>query len=370
MADEQYRWLNRETAEALLRGESLEAVDATARDQAERLAKTLESLTSQPSPSSAELPGEAAALAAFRTARSRTRAQESRASADVHASDPAPARHGRPDQPAPGHRTRSHASDAGLVRIGGRPGGDDRRRALSRPMRFGLTAVLAAGMAGGVAVAATSGILPIGGDDPAPGASVSAAVSPDRPLISPSPNGLLGKPTPDGSTGGTATPQHTPSPGSSGKPGAEAGGWWKQHAPSTCRDALGGKELAPNRKQALETAAGGLAPERVWKYCKQVLSGGDVTSHDGKKSGKGQERGVGGQGDQNGQGNGNGQGEQGGGPNSGGQGGDDDGNHIAPGGGGSGVGGDVQATVTPLLPGHLLTTESPTPAPDPTYSAL
>ncbi|MCI3275972.1 hypothetical protein [Streptomyces cylindrosporus] len=245
-------------------------------------------------------------------------------------------------------------------------------------MRFGLTAVLAAGMAGGVGVAATSGILPIGGDDPNPAASVSAAVTPDRPLVSPSPNGLLGKPTPDGSTGadGSATPQHTPSPGSSEKSGAEAGAWWwKQHAPSTCRDALGGKELEPNRKQALETAAGGLAPDRVRKYCKNVLAGTGATSRDGKKSGKGQEgAGVGGQGEQGGQGNGNGtgngQGEQGGGRNSGGQGGDDDGNHIAPGEGGSGDGGDVQDTVTPLLPGHVLTTESPAPVPDPTYSAL
>ncbi|MDF3149711.1 hypothetical protein PBV88_53320, partial [Streptomyces sp. T21Q-yed] len=65
MADEQYRWLDRETAERLLRGESLEAVDAADRDQAEQLAKTLESLTVEPPLSSAELPGEAAALAAF-----------------------------------------------------------------------------------------------------------------------------------------------------------------------------------------------------------------------------------------------------------------------------------------------------------------
>ncbi|EGX54587.1 hypothetical protein SZN_37201, partial [Streptomyces zinciresistens K42] len=69
MADEQYRWLDRETAERLLRGESLEAVDPADRDQAERLAKTLEALTAEPSLNSTELPGEAAALAAFRMAR-------------------------------------------------------------------------------------------------------------------------------------------------------------------------------------------------------------------------------------------------------------------------------------------------------------
>ncbi|MBK3643359.1 extensin, partial [Streptomyces sp. MBT33] len=58
MADEQYTWLDRATAEALLRGESLEAVDAAARDQAERLAKTLEALTAEPPPTSAALTGE------------------------------------------------------------------------------------------------------------------------------------------------------------------------------------------------------------------------------------------------------------------------------------------------------------------------
>ncbi|MGI5457310.1 hypothetical protein ACQEWB_29910 [Streptomyces sp. CA-249302] len=358
-------WLNREAAEALLRGESLEAVDADARDQAERLARTLGSLTSELPSSGAELPGEAAALAAFRTARSAAHDRRPAPGHRAHAADT-------------GRRSRSHTSDAGLVRIGGRPDADTRRRALSRPLRFGLTAVLAAGMVGGVTLAATSGVLPtpFGGDEPGPAASVSAAVTPERPLISPSPNGLLGKPTPDGSTGGSATPRNTPTPGSSDKPDTRAGGWWwKQHAPSTCRDALGGKELAPNRKQALETAAGGLAPDRVWKYCKHVLAGTDATSRDGKKTGKGGGQngagGQGGQGDQNGQGgsgqgNGNGQGEQGGGQNSGGQGGDDDGNHIAPGGGGA----VTPSTSTSVLPGRVLTSESPAPAPDPTYSAL
>lgn len=72
MADEQYRWLDRDTAERLLRGELLDTVDATARDRAERLAEALETLSAElavPAPDGAELPGEAAALAAFRKAR-------------------------------------------------------------------------------------------------------------------------------------------------------------------------------------------------------------------------------------------------------------------------------------------------------------
>ncbi|MGJ3560691.1 hypothetical protein ACR6C2_28660 [Streptomyces sp. INA 01156] len=46
MADEQYRWLNRETAERLLNGEPPEAADPATRDQAERLARTLGALSS------------------------------------------------------------------------------------------------------------------------------------------------------------------------------------------------------------------------------------------------------------------------------------------------------------------------------------
>ncbi|MFC1263494.1 hypothetical protein ACFBEZ_32430, partial [Streptomyces sp. CC302I] len=62
MADEQDRWLDRETAEILLRGESLEAVDPAARDRAERLAEALGALAAAPAPTSEEMPGEAAAL--------------------------------------------------------------------------------------------------------------------------------------------------------------------------------------------------------------------------------------------------------------------------------------------------------------------
>ena len=69
MADEQYRWLDRDAAERLLRGEPLEAVDAGTRDQVDRLAEALGALAAEPRLSSDELPGEAAALAAFRKAR-------------------------------------------------------------------------------------------------------------------------------------------------------------------------------------------------------------------------------------------------------------------------------------------------------------
>ncbi|MFY4717689.1 hypothetical protein [Streptomyces sp. LaBMicrA B280] len=69
MADEQDTWLNPETAERLLAGEPLEAVDPATRDQAERLARVLGALSAQATPAAVELPGEQAALAAFRKAR-------------------------------------------------------------------------------------------------------------------------------------------------------------------------------------------------------------------------------------------------------------------------------------------------------------
>jgi hypothetical protein len=48
MADEQFRWLDRDTAERLLRGESPDSVDAAVRDQAERLAEALAALHPKP----------------------------------------------------------------------------------------------------------------------------------------------------------------------------------------------------------------------------------------------------------------------------------------------------------------------------------
>jgi len=348
MADEQYRWLDRETAECLLRGESLEAVDPAVRDQAERLAKTLEGLTGEPPQGSVELPGEAAALAAFRAARSDARAGRS-ATGPRAAAPPPP--------------------DAGLVRIGG-PGRSERTSRRGRSSRFVLTAVLAAGMVGGVAVAATSGVLPtpFGHDRPAPGASVSASVPQQSPLVSPSTGGSLGEPTPDGSPGASTGPAIPP--GSSGgatsaAPGRgsdgrnSAGRWWRG-APSACGDIRDGKELGPVRRRALEDAAGGSDPKRVGKYCKSVLALTDGASR-GKDTGRDGQGGDTGQGDQGDQG-----GEHGQGGDQGDQGGDGDGHGILPGVGGTGAG--TSSSLAPVLPKQLIKT--PTPAPSPTYSAL
>ncbi|MEV0737263.1 hypothetical protein AB0I51_15090 [Streptomyces sp. NPDC050549] len=367
------RWLDRETAELLLRGESLEAVDPAARDQAERLARTLGALAVEPTSGKTELPGEEAALAAFRAARTGN---------DV-------------ERAAPGRPARAHSSDAGLVRLG-RPVETVRGPRLGRPARFGLTAALAVGLAGGVAAAVGTGVLPSPFGDPAPAASISAAATPDRPLISPPPSGTFGPGTP--SAGGTTAgsddsfgeavgggTDRTPAAGSGKDGAAHSGSWWSA-VTSSCRAVRDGKSLDTGRKRTLEGAAGGTS--HVWTYCKDLLmkTGGsdDQGSGDGRTGGSqgGDQSGPGGsQGDQSGS-----------------QGGDDEGNGniapIAPGSGdagsGSGSGGSVgghkgngvvatplPSAFTPLArrtpsapaPSHT-TGSSRTPVPGPTYSTL
>ncbi|MFJ4549332.1 extensin [Streptomyces sp. NPDC088817] len=351
MAEEQHRWLDRDTAERLLRGEPLDTVDITFRDQAERLAKALGALSAEPSPlppavrafqdpaafstassSSASacpaeadeaLPGEAAALAAFRKARAER--PDERAAEGTDAFGAALAAHSRP---------RSAVSDdVGLVRIGtharGGAGGRSRRAGPGRrrrPVRLALSAALAAGAVGGVAAAATTGVLPtpFGGDEPAPGTSVSVPATPDHPLVSPSPGrttgGGPGTPTP----GGTATGAAGRDAGSTAResdavPGhdatATAGSGDDQGAPdhwnllvSSCRDLRDGKNLDSDRRRDLETAAGGSA--RVWSYCRGVLKTVDGRSGDTGRDDQGGNEGGGRNGRSGGK-NRSGQGDQG-----------------------------------------------------------
>ncbi|MFG2464303.1 hypothetical protein ACGFXB_02355 [Streptomyces canus] len=351
MADESYEWLDLETAERLLRGESLEAVDAADRDHAERLAKTLEALTAEPAPTSGGLPGEEAALAAFR----RVRADR----ADDWVS---PAARGR-NRPGAGR------TDTGLVRIGA-PDAGARRPRRRRPAHLALAAVLAVGMVGGVAVAAGTGVLPHFGDgEPEPAASVSAAVTPDRPLVSPSAPQVA--PSPENSPSGGAGSRDTargdtgaaPDTGSEG-PSAGSRRDWNGSA-SACRDVRDGKHLDPTRKRSLENAAGGAS--RVWKYCRGVLSGagtrGDAKAapDDRKDDGKAEDTGnhddndKSGHDDRNGHGHGHGHGN-----------GHGDGQFTSPGKNHHDPdGGTSDAPLT--SPGATM---SPTPRPNPSYSAI
>ncbi|MFD0504807.1 hypothetical protein ACFQ0G_21695 [Streptomyces chiangmaiensis] len=87
-------------------------------------------------------------------------------------------------------------------------------------MHFGLAAAVAAAMIGGVAVAAGTGALPTPFDEPGPAASVSAAVTPHKPLLTPTPDGAA--------TGGSISPtpedtNGTPGQGTSSRDEAGAG---------------------------------------------------------------------------------------------------------------------------------------------------
>ncbi|MFF3329246.1 hypothetical protein ACFYWX_06720 [Streptomyces sp. NPDC002888] len=296
------RWLDRDTAERLLRGEPLDnAVAADARDQAQRLSHALAALSAPPLTADAEPPGEAAALAAFREARDGRAAAAFLEAGDVR------------------------EADAEVVRIGGRTGGriggrvdqGERRSRWGRSVRLGLSAALAAGMVGGVAAAVGVGVLPkpFGGVEPAPASSVSAPVTPDEhPLLSASPEiapgGEADSATPEGADGGSSD---------SGSPRATAGGTqgddsddrsargtgWGDVA-SACRDVRDGRELAADRKRTLEGVAGSWS--RVRTYCKSVLDGdtgrwetrdtrddakdkGDAKDRGGKDNGKGSGKG-------------------------------------------------------------------------------
>ncbi|MZF90385.1 hypothetical protein, partial [Streptomyces sp. SID5643] len=291
MADEQYRWLDRETAERLLSGEPPGAVEGAGRDEAEHLARTLGALSAKPPLTSDELPGEAAAVAAFRKARAER--------ADATAA-----------RAATGGQDTAGIADAGLVRIGtpgGSGGGRARRARWARPARFALAAVLAVGMAGGVALATGTGALraPFGGDEPEPGASVSAATHPSRPLVSPSPSDAVqGGSTPDDAPGGSsaggsgAQDRDERRDGAAPKPDDRDGrsGDHREEITSACRDLRDGKRLGLDRRRALRDAADG---RRVWTYCKGVLSSAgprpgerrhDEHADQGRHQGKGADR--------------------------------------------------------------------------------
>ncbi|WUS98806.1 hypothetical protein OHA46_19955 [Streptomyces sp. NBC_00708] len=197
MADEQYAWLDKEAAEKLLRGEPVDPAEGRPCQDAERLAAALDAVARTARPAAGELPGEAAALAAFRAAPRRAAAQAPAAHGDDHGTAMlAPVRIGRA------------ASGARGVAAGPR---GDRPFRWSRPLRFGLVASLACCAIGGVAVAAGSGVLPgpFGRHAPSPATSVSAAASPeelgsgvlpDEETSAPPPPGT---PTPDPSSSGS-----------------------------------------------------------------------------------------------------------------------------------------------------------------------
>ncbi|MET7974553.1 hypothetical protein ABZW44_16060 [Streptomyces mirabilis] len=317
MADEQDKWLDRDAAERLLRGEPLEAVDADTQGRAKRLADVLGALAHEPAPTSAELPGEAAALAAFQQARAGRNGEVAQRGGRVRA------------------RAAAHSADSDLIRLG-RPAPAPRGPRWGRPVRLGIVAALAAGMIGGVAVAAGTGVLPtpFRDDSPHPAATISAAQTPRQPFLTPSPGAsktdgsevpvpaaTTSAPTGAGAPGddeaqGPGAPSGQPDSSDAGR-SARAREWWAKTR-ANCRDVLDGKTLESGRRRVLVDAAGGV--RRVTKYCKGILgrTGADAGEDRGDQgrqgdegSDSGSDQGAGG-GSGDGSGNGSGGGDNGG----------------------------------------------------------
>ncbi|MFB7711397.1 hypothetical protein [Streptomyces sp. NPDC056105] len=332
MADEHNKWLDRDAAERLLRGEPLEAVDAATRARAARLAETLDALAVT-RVDGGELPGEAAALAAFRKARESgaeepgTATPKARHARPRGALAPVPSLHGPVGRGNDANANTNAAidayagSDVGSVRLA-RP--DVRPVRWGRPVRFGMAAALAGCMIGGVAVAAGTGVLPSpfgGHGEPGPAASVSAAASPERPPASPSPDisdtdgGRSGSAVPDGRSRepGSGAPSREDTAAGTGPATTQPGTGrresdaadreaWRQRMTDACRKYRVGA-LSDSEKEQLRAAAKRIATTKrdrdTDRFCDRVLGEADDSGsgdaggnknddkNDDKNSGKG-----------------------------------------------------------------------------------
>ena len=337
MADERDAWLDKDAAERLLRGEPVEVADERVRARTERLGYALRDIAAVTYENQAELPGEEAALAAFRRARVARRGVDG-ASGSVYEGAYASERDG------------SHATmhtygtyESGGARITGtgtgawNPLGTVRITPLAspegpgrsgRPARRGLVTAVAGCALGGIAIVVGAGLLPAllgGGPHPVPADSVSTATSP-APLASRSSGVGEDRGDPDGpnvpDVAGTERPppSRTPSEpqgkgGRTDKGGAEAGrsddrdpgggssdegtgpggkhknwsgpgparqdGEWYRNTAKACRDYRTGA-IDAKRKDALESAAG--SSQGTGRFCDRLL-GTDL--RDGLRNGQG-----------------------------------------------------------------------------------
>ncbi|MFG2330388.1 hypothetical protein ACGFMM_12245 [Streptomyces sp. NPDC048604] len=274
MADERYEWLDLEAAERLLRGDKVDPVDDHERAAAERLAEALESARPAPLAGTAPLPGEEAAMAAFRAV---SLPHGRRAAAGA--------------APAP--------VDLGDVRLVA-PAGRARRARWSRSFRFGLAASVAGLAVGGVAVAAGTGMLPTPFDGPVPASSVSAAVSPGPEDTDGPDDGSDSTHTPDDghshgadpsappSGGPSSTPPATGTPDSGASDAPKTDGDGKKRAElraryiEACLDLRAGKlDSAERRRLAAAPKSG----QTVKAFCDRLLGEADGSGSDRDTSG-------------------------------------------------------------------------------------
>ncbi|MFE2286867.1 hypothetical protein ACFXDJ_22195 [Streptomyces sp. NPDC059443] len=221
MADERDRWLDKAAADRLLRGEpATPGAEHHARARAERLRAALDALAEPPPASAGELPGEAAALAAFRAARGTVPRTDAAAGAELFGSGETVVDLSPPGALRGGGSGFGHGSavpSGSASHSGSAPRG-------RRPVRFALAAAVASVAVGGLAAAAGAGLLDRSTHEnagAAPAASVSVGASAASgaadgsegaaPTLVPQPRSIP--------TGGPGSPGATPDPGNS--PGAE-----------------------------------------------------------------------------------------------------------------------------------------------------
>ncbi|MFF5446087.1 hypothetical protein [Streptomyces sp. NPDC012888] len=298
MADDRNRWLDGDAADRLLRGEPVGPVaDHRIRAEAARLRAALDAVVPAPAPPGRELPGEAAAVAAFLAARPETAPARPETEAQTERAAPAPAET--------------------VVRLGSPAAARPRRRA---PIRLGLAAAIAGVAIGGVAAAAGAGLIDRDrhhSAGPAPAVSLTTDANPLRP--DPADGTRAPGLTTDGSDprhdhGGTAP--GTPVPGSSGQatpgtggftdgggtggtgrdpqhdtlrsrePGGDGGGTPERdpgeriiRAADLCRDFRAGRISAEGRER-LSRAAKGV--QTIGRFCDRLLdgTGGDTGKGD------------------------------------------------------------------------------------------
>ncbi|MFF4244131.1 hypothetical protein ACFYY2_06620 [Streptomyces sp. NPDC001822] len=316
MADEQHEWLDADAVEKLLRGAPVESVDDHGRTGLPELEAALRAVRT-PAPAGGELPGEAAAMAAFREASGKGR----RAGAAHSAT-------------AAGTGGALHT-----VRIGAAPQASSRRPRWTRPVRFCLAVSLVGGALGGVAFAGGAGMLPgpFGSHGaPVPAASVSAAASPEEmgeeaPEVAPSapspsatprapgasrtakaPDGAeekkpadgvppsvpdgVGPPAPEDRSRDRGTVDGGARDGTDGRelPGGSAGGVFAKSV-RACRDYRAHALSEDQERRLLELADG---EDNLDRFCDRVLAadgrdgGGDGQPGDGQPGG-GQDGGEG-----------------------------------------------------------------------------
>ncbi|MFH8568936.1 hypothetical protein [Streptomyces sp. NPDC017993] len=304
MADDRYNWLDKDAAERLLRGEPVIGPDSGGARELRQLLDAAAAAAGAGSAQARELPGEDAALAAFRQARHGSAGRRRRPVAG--------------EQPDVAHTLRADLPE---------------RTRLARPFRRGFAVALAACAIGGVAVAAGTGMLPtpFEGGEPEPAASVSAAETPgifETQEPGTQTEGTT-EHTPDATPGqGTTPPSGSPAPGgdndgaATGTPGdgpgpedtAGAGdngdtppdrGARQRYVEKLCRAYESGNHGGLDRYtiRRLERAAGGA--DKVHAFCRKYLR----AHQDGDSGGEGEDGSGGGKGGSESSGqNGSGQG--------------------------------------------------------------